>query len=146
MLKKGLTITLLVSLVFGVGIFSGCRSHSHGRGAEFAVDYVSEVLDLTEPQEQQLNQIKEELMEKVTQMRANKAKYHDEAIAQLRSEEIDQARVKAMIAEHRAQMDELIDLMVVRISEFHRTLTSEQKEKLVSKLEDFHKWHHHESE
>jgi hypothetical protein len=39
-------------------------------------------------------------------------------------------------------MDDLIDLMVVRISEFHRTLTPEQKEKLVSKLEDFHKWHH----
>ena len=146
MVKKGLTITLLVSLVFGVGFFSGCRPHGHGRGAEFAVDYVSEVLDLTEAQDQQLNQIKEELMEKGAQMRANKAKYHDEVVAQLRSEEIDQARVKAMIAEHRAQMDDLMDLIVVRISEFHRTLTPEQKEKLVSKLEDFHKWHHHELE
>jgi len=146
MVKKGLTITLLAILVFGVGIFSGCRSHDHGRGAEFAVDYVSEVLDLTETQQRQLNQIKEELMEKSAQMRASKAKYHDEIVAQLRSEEIDQARVKAMITEHRAQMDELIDLMVVRISEFHRTLTPEQKEKLVSKLEDFHKWHHQELE
>jgi Spy/CpxP family protein refolding chaperone len=144
MVRKGLTITLLVSLVFGVGIFSGCRSHGHGRGAEFAVDYVSEVLDLTDTQEQQLDQIKEELMEKGAQMRANKAKYHDEIVVQLRSEEIDQVRVKAMIAEYRAQMDELIDLTVVRISEFHRTLTPEQKEKLVSKLENFHKWHHPE--
>ena len=143
MLKKGLSITLLTILVFGVGIFSGCRSQGHDRGAEFVVDYVSEVLDLTETQKQQLNQIKEELKEKGAQMRASKAKYHDEIVAQLRSEEIDQARVKAMITEHRAQMDELIDLMVVRISEFHRTLTPEQKEKLVSKLEDFHKWHDH---
>lgn len=144
MVKKGLTITLIASLIFGVGFFSGCRPHGHDRGAEFAVDYVSEVLDLTETQEQQLNQIKAELMEKAAQMRANTAKYHDEIVAQLRSEEIDQARVKAIIAEHRAQMDELIDLMVVRISEFHRTLTPQQRDKLVSKLEDFHKWHHHE--
>jgi Spy/CpxP family protein refolding chaperone len=128
MVKKGLYITLMVSLVFGVGFFSGCRPHGHGRGAEFAVDYVTEVLDLTETQEQQLNQIKEELMEKGEQMRANKAKYHDEIVAQLRSEEIDQTRVKTIIAEHRAQMDELIDLMVVRFSEFHRTWTPEQKD------------------
>lgn len=144
MVKKVLTITLMVGLVFGVGLFAGCRPHGHGRGAEFAVDYVSEVLDLTEAQQEQLNQIKEELMEKGQQMHANKAKYHDEIVAQLRGEEIDQARVKTIIAEHRAQMDELIDLMVVKFSEFHRSLTPEQKAKLVSKLEDFHKWHHHE--
>jgi Spy/CpxP family protein refolding chaperone len=142
MLKKGLYIVLIVSLIFGVGFFSGCRPHGHGRGAEFAVDYVTEVLDLNEAQQAQLNQIKEELLEKGQQMRANKAKYRDEIVAQLTSEEIDQARVKAIIAEHRVQMDELVDLMVVRFAEFHRTLTPEQKTKLVNKLEDFHKWHH----
>ena len=142
MVKKGLYIALIVSLVFSVGFFSGCRPHGHGRGAEFAVDYVTEVLDLNEAQQAQLNQIKEELLEKGQQMRANKAKYHDEIVAQLTSEEIDQARVKAIIAEHRAQMDELVDLMVVRFAEFHRTLTPEQKTKLVNKLEDFNKWHH----
>jgi Spy/CpxP family protein refolding chaperone len=142
MVKKGLTIALIGSLFFGVGLFSGCRSQGHHRGVEFAVDYVTEVLDLTEAQQAQLNQIKEELVEKGQQMRANKAKYHDEIMAQLGSEEIDQARVRTIIAEHRVQMDEMIDLVVVRFSEFHRTLTPEQKTKLVNKLKDFHKWHH----
>jgi Spy/CpxP family protein refolding chaperone len=141
MVRKGLYIALIISLVFGVGFFSGCRPHGHQRGVEFAVDYVTEVLDLTEAQQQQLNQIKDELMAKREQMRATKDKYHDEAVAQLLSEEIDQARVKEIIAEHRAQMDEMIDLVVVRFAEFHSTLTPEQKTKLVNKLEGFHKWH-----
>jgi hypothetical protein len=39
-------------------------------------------------------------------------------------------------------MDEVIDLVIVRFSDFHRTLTPEQRNKLVAKLENFHKWHH----
>jgi len=142
MVRKGSYIALMISLVLGVGFFSGCRPHGHGRGVEFAVDYVSEVLDLNEAQQAHLNQIKEEMMEKREQMHANKAKHHDEIIAQLSNEEIDQERVKVIIAEHRVQMDEMIDLIVVRFAEFHRTLTPEQKAKLVKKVEGFSKWHH----
>ncbi len=64
MVRKGLYIVLMISLVFGVGFFSGCRPHGHHRGVEFAVDYVTEVLDLTEAQQEHLNQIKDELMAK----------------------------------------------------------------------------------
>ncbi len=142
MLKKGLYSVMVVSLIFSVGFFSGCRNHGHGRGAEFAVDYITEVLDLTEAQQTHLNQIKEEFMEKRDQMRANRAEHHDEIIALLGSEEIDQERVRVIIAEHRVQMDEMIDLAVVRLAEFHRTLTPEQKAKLVEKVESFKKYHH----
>ena len=97
MLRKGLYIALISSLVIGVGFFSGCRRHGHHRGAEFAVDYATEVLDLTDTQQQQLNQIKDELVAKREQMHANKEKYHDEVVALLLAEEIDQARVKEII-------------------------------------------------
>jgi Spy/CpxP family protein refolding chaperone len=146
MLRKGLYFALIASLVLGVGFFSGCRPHGHGRGAEFVVDYVTEVLDLNEAQQQQLNQIKDELIEKRREMHADKAKYHDEVAAMLQSEEIDQARVKVIVAEHRAKMDEMVDLMIARFAEFHRNLTPEQKAKLVKKLEDFHNYHHNELE
>ena len=141
MVKKRLYSVMMVSLILGVGLFSGCRNHGNGRGAEFAVDYITEVLDLNEAQQTHLNQIKAELMEKRDQMHANRAKHYDEIIAMLGSEEIDQERVGAIIAEHRAQLDQIIDLAVVRFSEFHRTLTAEQKAKLVKKVEDFRKYH-----
>jgi hypothetical protein len=54
--------------------------------------------------------------------------------------------VKAVIAEHRAQMDEAVDLIVDRMVEFHKTLTPEQKEKLVAKIETSKKWHHRDHE
>ena len=142
MVKKGLTILLIGMLILGVGLFSGCRRHSHSHKAEFMVDYISETLDLNESQQEQLDQIKDELMTKAKDMHADKASMHEELVVQLRSEEIDQVRVKDLVAEHRAKMDEIVNLVVTRLSEFHKTLTPEQKEKLVAKIETFKKWHH----
>ena len=146
MVKKGLHILLIGMLISGVGLFSGCRRHSHGHKAEFMVDYISEALDLSESQQAQLDQIKDELMAKAKGMHADKESLHEELVTQLRSEEIDQVRVKAVIAEHREKMDEIIDLVVVRLAEFHKTLTAEQKEKLIAKIETFKKWHHRDLE
>ena len=128
MVKKGLYILLIGMLISGVALFSGCRRHSHGHKAEFMVDYISETLDLNESQQVQLDQIKDELMAKAQLMHADKESMHAELVAQLRSEEIDQVQVKAVIAEHRTQMDEIVDLIVDRLAEFHKTLTPEQKE------------------
>ena len=146
MVKKGMYILLIGMLISGVVLFSGCRRNGHSHKAEFMMDYISETLDLTESQQAQLDQIKDELMAKGQQMHADRASMHEEVVAQLRSEEIDQARVKALIAEHRAKMDEIVDLAVARLAEFHRTLTPEQKEKLIAKIETFKKWHHRDLE
>ena len=146
MVNKGLYILLIGMLVSGAALFSGCRRHSHGHKAEFIVDYISETLDLNDSQQAQLDQIKDELMEKAQLMHADKASMHEELVAQLRSEEIDQVRVKGLIAEHRAKMDEIVDLVVSRLAEFHKTLTAEQKEKLIAKIETFKKWHHRDLE
>jgi Spy/CpxP family protein refolding chaperone len=62
-------------------------------------------------------------------------------VAELRKEEIDQQRLKDLISQKRAQMDEIIDLAVVRLAAFHSTLSPEQREKLVAKLEYFRKKH-----
>ena len=146
MVKKGLYFLIVGMLISGVAFFTGCRRNSHAHKAEFIVDYISETLDLNESQQAQLNQIKDELMAKARQIHADKESIREELVAQLRSEEIDQVSVKAVIAEHRAQMDEIIDLMVVRLAEFHKTLTPEQKEKLIAKIETFKKWHHRDWE
>ncbi len=141
MLKKGHYILLIGFLVASLGFFSGCRRHSHAHKAEFMVDYISETLDLNEGQQEQLNQVKVEVMEKARQMHADKASMREELVDQLRREEIDKERVKALVAEHRAKMDEIVDLLVDRLAEFHKTLTPEQREKLVAKIETFKKWH-----
>jgi len=144
MLKKGLYFSLIAFLLVSVVGFAGCRRHSPYQKAEFMVDYVSETLDLNASQKAHLDQIKNELLAKGIQMHADKAAMHSELVAQLRSEEIDQDRLKALVAEHRVKMEELIDLGIVRLAEFHKTLTPEQREKLAAKLESFKKWHGHD--
>ena len=141
MLRKVQYILLIGLLVASLGYLSGCRRHSHAHKAEFMVDYISETLDLNEGQQEQLNQIKDEVMEKARQMHADKASMREELVDQLRREEIDKERVKSLVAEHRAKMDEIVDLLVDRLAEFHKTLTPEQREKLVAKIETFKKWH-----
>ena len=143
MVKKGLYLSLIAFLLFSVAGFAGCRRHSPDQKAEFMLDYVSETLDLNESQKEHLDQIKEELLEKGSRMHADKAAMHSELVSQLRSEEIDQERLKAMVTEHRVKMEEMIDLAIVKLAEFHKTLTPEQREKLVAKLESFKKWHGH---
>jgi hypothetical protein len=68
---------------------------------------------------------------------------HAEFKAELLKEEIDQQRMKELMAQKREQMADMMDLAVVRLAEFHKTLSVEQKEKLVAKLEWFHQKHQH---
>lgn len=142
MKKKTLLITLVIGLLTTLSLFSGCRHHSRSHKAEFMVDYVTESLDLNADQAAQLNQIKDEIMENAQKIHANRETMFNEAVTQLRSQAIDPDRVKALIAGHRVQMDELIDLALPRLVEFHGTLTPEQREKLVAKLEKFKERHH----
>ena len=146
MLKKGLTIALIGVFISGALIFTGCRSHSHEGKAEFIIDYIAETLDLTDEQRVQLDGVKDEFIAKAKEMHDQKEVMHDAFMAELRKEEIDQQRLKELISQKRAQMDEMIDLAVVRLAEFHKTLSPEQREKLVAKVEYFHEKHQHKWE
>jgi Spy/CpxP family protein refolding chaperone len=138
MLKKGLIIAAIGVFIAGALLFSGCRSQSDQGKAEFMVDYIAETLDLTEPQRAQLEGIKEEFVAKAETLRADRKAMHDAFMAELRKEEIDPQRLKELITQKQAQMSEILDLAVTRLAEFHRTLTPEQREKLVTKLEYMH--------
>ena len=142
MVRKASYIVLIAVLFSGLLTFAGCRHHRHPKGAELMMDYMTEVLDLNDVQMETLERIKEEILEKAEQMRADKKATHEEIMTLAGSEVIDKEQLKNAIANHRAQMDEIVNLAVDRFVEFHQMLTSEQKAKLVGKLEKFEKWHH----
>jgi Spy/CpxP family protein refolding chaperone len=141
MVKKSLSIALIAIFASAVLVFNGCRSHSANHKAEFMVDYIAETLDLSDTQRAQLDEIKEEFLAKAKDMHAEKEAMHTEFKVELLKEEIDQDRMKALMAQKREQMAEMMDLAVLRLAEFHKTLSTEQREKLVAKLEYFHEKH-----
>jgi Spy/CpxP family protein refolding chaperone len=138
------TLTIIaVIAVLGLGsvLFVGCNHRGHDRGAAFMLDYMAEALDLNEDQQAMASSYKDEIMAKVKSMHSEKKQMHDEIKTQLAGKSIDKLRVKALVAEHRAGMDEVIDLVVDRVADFHATLSPEQRTKLVNKLEKFEKRH-----
>ena len=141
MIKSKKSILLMTLLVAGLVVFSGCRRPGAEHGAEFMVDYISETLDLDDSQRAKLESIKEELIQKHADMRADKEAMQAEIKTLLLSDQIDEASLRAMVAEQRARMDAVVDLVIARFIEFHNTLTAQQKAKLVSKLEQFEKYH-----
>jgi Spy/CpxP family protein refolding chaperone len=137
-----LTIVSLIAVMgLGSALFVGCNHRGHDRGAAFMLDYMAEALDLNENQQAMASSYKDEIMAKVKSMHSEKKQMHDEIKTQLAGETIDKLRVKALVAEHRTGMDEVIDLAVDRVAEFHATLSPEQRTKLISKLEKFEKRH-----
>jgi Spy/CpxP family protein refolding chaperone len=141
MLKKGLTIALIGVFISGALIFTGCRSHSHQHKAEFMVDYIAETIDATDEQRAQLDGIKDEFVAKAKEMHDQKAAMHAAFMAELRKEEISPENLKDLIDQKRAQIDEFINLAMDRLIEFHKTLSAEQREKLVTKIEYYHEKH-----
>ena len=141
MKRKPMLIALSVLVIAGMLVFAGCKHPRHERGAAFAVDYLSEVLDLTDTQRNDLEQIKNELLEKAGEMHADKDAVKAELMAQLRNDRLDEALLRQMVARHRADMDAIVDLGIERLVAFHQTLSPEQKAKLVDKLADCERWH-----
>ena len=146
MVKKKVTIVLICVFISAALLFTGCRSHSPEGKAEFMADYIAETLDLNDGQRAQLDEIKDEFLAKAKEMHAQKEAMHAELVAELRKEDINQENLKGLIAQKRAQMDEIINLAMIRLVEFHKTLSTEQREKLVAKLEYFHEKHQHKWE
>jgi esterase/lipase superfamily enzyme len=141
MLKKGLTIALIGVFISGALIFTGCRSHSHQHKAEFMVDYIAETIDATDEQRAQLDGIKDEFVAKAKEMHDQKAAMHAAFMAELRKEELSPETLNDLIDQKRAQMDEIINLALDRLIEFHKTLSAEQREKMVAKIEYYHEKH-----
>jgi Spy/CpxP family protein refolding chaperone len=144
MLRTGTIIAIVAILGLGSALFVGCNHRGHHRGAAFMMDYMSEALDLNEEQQTLANTYKDEILAKVKAMHSEKKTMHDEIKAQLSGDAIDTVRVKALVSEHRAGMDDVVNLVIDRVAEFHATLSPEQRTKLVAKLEKFEKRHQRE--
>lgn len=139
------TAFLVTTLLLGGSLllFGGCK---HGQGdkeahLDFVADYLDAVLDLDATQQAQLDEIKQELLTELQGLQASRKKMHPLIKEQLAGAQIDTAVVKRAIGEHRQQLDRIVDLAIDRLAAFHGTLTPEQRQKLIERLEKMEKRH-----
>lgn len=135
-MKKKAPFIATIVLLSSLSLFAACKPHGPLHGA-FALDYLVETLDLNSEQEQQLAGIRDELRAKVEALHEDRKEIRDTLKAQLLADVVDKDIVRRIISDHRAKMDEVIDLAVDRLIAFHSGLNPEQRAKLVSKLDKF---------
>lgn len=119
----------------------GCKPSVHGKGKAFALDYISETLDLTEAQALELAAIQKEVESEIKTLHKDKLAMRDTLKEQIAVEQMDKTMIKSLVASHRKKMDQIIDLVIDRLVVFHRGLTPDQKAKLIKKIEKFETWH-----
>jgi len=139
MLKKSIITGSIAILIVTALFFVGCRHRSPEDRVERLTQKIASELDLNENQRKQLDGYKNEFIAKGKEMRSRHDVFKNELIKQLKSDKFDPTEINGMISQHRTDMDAMISLFMTRFSEFHSTLTPEQKEKLVAKLEKFEK-------
>lgn len=136
MLRKKVIWGFVPVLMAGLMFLGGCNKPSPEKIADRIVDELAAKLDLTAAQKEQLNATKVEILGKVAEMKKNKDAIHVEVIAELQKDELDQGRLKKIVAGHKGEMDVMADLLIDRLAKFHASLTPEQKVKLVALLKD----------
>lgn len=136
MLKKKSIWGIFPLLIAGLMFLGGCHKHSPEKTADRIVDELVAKLKLSATQKDQLNATKLELLGKIAEMKKNKEAIHNEVLAELQKDNLDQGQLKKMFAAHKGEMDEIGNLLIDRAAQFHATLTAEQKATLVELIKD----------
>ncbi len=135
---------LVILLITGLLMFSGChrhvdRWHTSERSAKTLTNHIVKELVLNKEQRVQLIEAITNLMVKKEEILEDNS-LKDEIFYQLGSEKIDEVHLNRVITEHAKEMERLTKSFVSKLTEFHSTLTSEQKRKLSKLIEDHKDW------
>ncbi len=135
---------LVILLITGLLMFSGChrhtdRWHTSERSAERLTNHIVKKLVLNKEQGIQLNEAVTNLMTKKDEIFEDNS-LKDEIFAQFGSEKIDEVRLNRIITEHAKKLEGFTKSFVSNLTEFHSTLTLEQKRELLKLIEEHKDW------
>jgi len=126
--------------LFSLAGMNACRPWKHKspeERAEWMVKRISKELDLNDTQKQALNRIKDEFVAKHKadrpQMEAQFAALSD----LVRSDTIDQAKLKDLRKKHQAHRESMENFFVEKAIEFHKVLTPEQRVKAADLMQKY---------
>ncbi|MFA7404882.1 MAG: Spy/CpxP family protein refolding chaperone [Pelobacteraceae bacterium] len=135
MIRK-LMVVFVPVLIAGLMFLGGCQRPTPEKIADHVVGELTKKLDLNEAQQQQLNAIKVELLQKGAELKKSKEAIHSNFMAKLEKDTLDKTELKKMFATQKAEFDSIGDMLIDRLSSFHATLNPEQKKKLVEYLKE----------
>ncbi len=136
---------LLFAFVVGAFFMSGCHRRasvfhraSPEKRAEWVVKRLSSELDLNENQKKEVNRIKDEILAKRKDFKVDHQQMYETVLSQVKGESVDEARLNQLFQDKETQFKEMRGFMISKFAEFHKVLTPVQREKLASKMNEFH--------
>jgi Spy/CpxP family protein refolding chaperone len=138
---KGKISLLVIVTVVSVLLIAGCYRTPEQR-AEHMVKRIAATLKLDDAQTAKLEKIKDEFLAKRPDMMKLREETVNEANALMRSAQLDQARLNALVEKNRTQADEFVRFIFAKFTEIHDMLTPEQRDKLAAEVEEHLKYGH----
>jgi Spy/CpxP family protein refolding chaperone len=135
MVRKG-TVVLVAAAALSVLVLTGCYRTPEQR-AEYMVKHLSSKLDLNDTQKAKLERIKDEFLARRPDMARMREETVKEANELMRSAEIDQTRLNALMEKSHAGATDMIMFVSAKFTEIHDMLTPEQREKLAGHIEEY---------
>ncbi len=139
MAKKIVYGSVLVCIIVTLACVTACRYASSEKHMAWMMDKFTRDLQLTDEQQATLNAMMEEIKGESTQL-VTAYKNTMEAIgSELGNDTFNTDLVEEMFAQTTEPRNAFMSLFITRLAEFHSTLSPEQKEKLMEKIETMKK-------
>jgi len=134
----GIRIATVVTVLTLVATLLYCRKHrSAEERAEWITKRITKELDLNDTQKTKLQTIKDEILARHKASKTQRAALMQEAIALVRGDTLDKAKVADLKKRHTQLHTAREDFFIEKITEFHKVLTPEQRNKAADLMQKF---------
>ncbi len=129
---------MVLLAVLAILVLNGCHRSPEQRAERF-MKHLAEELNLNEAQKAEFDKIKNEFLAKRPDMVKMRTDVIKEANELMRSAALDKAKLDAMVEKNRAMAGDMMTFIGAKFAKIHEILTPEQREKLVTRIEKYHK-------
>lgn len=133
---------LLILTVSILGLSVSCKNKNLEQRSEHIVKKVGKKLNLNSEQKEKLKKLKDKVIAIHKTKKSTKENFHKDVKKLLIQERIAEVDIKTLLDRKRNDIDQIFPDISPELIDFHASLNSEQKEKLVKFVERFGKRKH----
>ena len=137
---------IMIAIASGIALVSGLAAcghhHTPEERADYMVEKITSKMDLTEPQVNKLDALKDELLSVRKEMLEERETVHNEVNELLSQPTLDQTRALSLVRDRTESVNQKAPQVITALAGFYDSLNPEQQAMLREKLEE-HKAHRH---
>jgi len=143
-IKKKITAGIIIVVLTAIGIggiayAQMVKQHKDGGHIMMIVDKITDALNLTDSQKEQVKSIKAEIKVKMDSRKDIKHTGMDDFAAEFKKDNLDKTVLKEILKKQESEKEQMKDFMLDELVKFHKLLTPEQRSSAVSKMEEMKK-------